>query len=113
MTQRKKTALAERRREAKERREAVDRERQVKGLKISDDIDPAELLKAAKLLIHTEVMRMAKEQTADNPLTPNDVKKLSQAVATIGQMLAISEKIKPDLSELSDADLAAIAGEAT
>jgi hypothetical protein len=109
MTARKKSALAERRREAKESREAQQREAQIKTLNISEDIDPTDLLKSAKLIIHSEVIRMAKAQAEGEPITPNDARKLMQMIGTIGSMLAIAEKTKPDLSGMTDEELGKLA----
>jgi hypothetical protein len=111
MTARKNTTLAQRRRESKEQRERVKTATEISNLKVSKDIDPAELLKAAKAIIHTEVQRMAKVQAEGEPLTLNDSKKLSALISTMGALIGISEKTKPDLTGLSDEELARLAGE--
>lgn len=109
MTARKATPLAEKRRQAREQRERDNRASQVGSLKVSEDIDPAELLKASKVIIHTEVKRMAELQARGEPITPNDAKKLMQMISTINQMLTISDRTKPDLTALSDEELARLA----
>lgn len=113
MTARKTSTLAIRRREAKEKRERVKTATEISNLKVSKDIDPAELLKASKAIIAEEVKRMAKSQAEGEPITLNDSKKLNSLIATMSQLLGIAEKTKPDLTGLSDAELAALAGEGT
>lgn len=109
MTKRRPTKLAELRRANKEARQAAERANEIARAQVTMDIDPSELLKSAKVIIHTEVKRMAEAQARQEPITPNDAKKLSTMIATISQMLTIKEKTKPDLSGMSDEELEALA----